>query len=187
MAILARDTSTASTPSASDFLEIAAAWNTDHLSEKNSTEYCYEIVRMISNKPSILPTAFDYENMQHEDVHMYTRIRLRRIAQESREHTSESGVEVEVERRAELLLERVWVSDAGTDATFRDSTFVTITGDGAVQFEWESEMVAIEVIVRTENFTIYIYRDGEEAEEHYPTSIAETVTIVAQGWGSSAV
>lgn len=187
MAILTRDTSTVSTPSVSDLLEIAAAWNTDHTSEKISIEYFYEIVRMISEKSPLLPTAFDYEDMQHEDVHMYTRIRLRRIAQESREHTSEYGVEVEVERRAELLLERVWVSDAGTDAAFRDSTFVTITGDGAVQFEWESEMVAIEVIVRPENFTIYIYKDGEEAEEHYPTTIAETVTIIARGWGSSAV
>ena len=163
-----------------------------------STEYFYAIVRMISenyplisgNSPFLrfqIPTAFETTVLEHKNVHLDTRIRLRRIAQESREHTAESGVEVEVERRAELLLERVWVSDTGTDATFCDSTFVTITGDGAVQFEWESEMVAIEVIVRPENFTIYIYRDGEEAEEHYPTSIAETVTIIAQGWGSSAV
>lgn len=121
-------------------------------------------------------------------MHLDTRIRLRRIAQESREHTSESGVEVEVERRAELLLERVWVSHVGSDESFRDSTFVTITEDGAVQFEWESDAVIIEAIIEPEGgFTIYIHPENGDPIEHAPVEIADAVTVIANGWTTGGV
>ena len=99
---------------------------------------------------------------QDLDTHLRTLSRLHRIASESRKQ--DSGVTAEVEARAEAVLDRVWESSAAEDSAFRDSTFVTITGDGAVQFEWESGAVAIEVVVEPEGgFTVYVHRgDGSE-------------------------
>ena len=63
------------------------------------------------------------------DLKARTLDRLRRIA---RDGGSGCAVDAKVERRAEALLERVWASHVSSDESFRDSTFVTITGDGAV-------------------------------------------------------
>lgn len=111
--------------------------------------------------------------------------RLRRIT-----HDGGAGcaVDAKVERRAEALLERVWASDAGSDASFRDSTFVTITGDGAVQFEWESGTVAIEAIVEPGGgFTIYVHPEGGEPIEHAPVEPADAVAVIARGWSNGGV
>ena len=80
-------------------------------------------------------------------VNLSTRVRLRRIARESRHTGEDTSVEEAIERRAETLLERVWETPVARDEAFADSTFVTITGDGAVQFEWESELRLIEATV----------------------------------------
>ena len=98
------------------------------------------------------------------------------------------AVDAKVERRAEALLERVWVSDVGSDESFCDSTFVTITGDGAVQFEWESGTVAIEAIVEPEGgFTIYVHPENGEPVEHAPVELADAVAVIAHGWSASGV
>ena len=66
------------------------------------------------------------------------------------------------------------------DRAFPDSTFVTITGDGAVQFEWESSTVAVEAIVEPAGgFTVYIHREHEETEEFSPAEVGEFVEEVA--------
>lgn len=111
--------------------------------------------------------------------------RLRRIA---RDGGSGCAVDAKVERRAEALLEWVWASDAGADESFCESTFVTITGDRAVQFEWESETVAIEVIVEPEGgFTIYVHPKSGEPVEHTPIDIADAVAVIAHGWSAGGV
>ena len=119
-------------------------------------------------------------------ITLSTRIRLRRIARESRDRGEGSGVAEAVERRAEALLERIWVSSAGRDNLFQNSTFVTITGDGAVQFEWESDTVLIEAIVEPEGgFAIYVHQGDEEAEEYHPEPMAEAVVAIERGWGGA--
>ena len=119
------------------------------------------------------------------DLKARTLDRLRRIA---RDGGSGCAVDAKVERRAEALLDQVWASGAGDDASFRDSTFVTITGDGAVQFEWESGTVAIEAIVEPEGgFTIYIHPENGEPIEHAPVEIADAVTVIANGWTTGGV
>ncbi len=121
---------------------------------------------------------------QDLNTHLRTLARLRRIVDESR--NGDCPVAEDVERRAEAVLERAWNSRAAEDHAFRDSTFVTITGDGAVQFEWESEAVAIEAIVEPEGgFTVYVHRDGKETEECSPAEVAETVDAIERGWGGA--
>ena len=111
---------------------------------------------------------------QDLDTRLRTVNRLRRIAGESR--TGSAGVAETVEARAAAMLERVWSSFVAEDKAFRDSTFVTITGDGAVQFEWESEDVAIEVVVQPEGgFTVYVHREGKESEEWSSVGVSEEV------------
>ena len=103
-------------------------------------------------------------------MHLRTLSRLRRIASESRR--GDTGVTDEIEARAEAVLERVWSSSAAEDSAFRDSTFVTIAGDGAVQFEWESGEVAVEAIVEPKGgFTVYIHRENNETEECSPAEL----------------
>ena len=121
---------------------------------------------------------------QNLDTHLITLTRLRRIAGESR--NGDCPVAEDIERRAEAVLERAWNSRAAEDHAFRDSTFVTITGDGAVQFEWESDSVAIEAIVEPEGgFTVYVHREGEETEECSPLEVAEAVEAIERGWGGA--
>ena len=115
---------------------------------------------------------------QDLDTHLRTLSRLRRIASESRR--GDTGVTDEVEARAEAVLERVWSSSAAEDSAFRDSTFVTVTGDGALQFEWESSTVAVEAIVEPEGgFTVYIHQENNETEECSPAEVGEFVEEVA--------
>ena len=112
------------------------------------------------------------------DMHLRTLSRLHRIASESRK--GDSGVTAEVETRAEAVLESVWSSSAAEDSAFRDSTFVTIAGDGAVQFEWQAGAVAVEAIVEPEGgFTVYIHRENEETVECSPAELAAFVEEVA--------
>ena len=112
------------------------------------------------------------------DTHLRTLTRLHRIASESRQ--GGAAVTKEVEERAEVVLKRVWSSSVAEDRAFRDSTFVTITGDGAVQFEWESSTVAVEAIVEPAGgFTVYIHRGSEETEECSPAEVGEFVEEVA--------
>ena len=119
------------------------------------------------------------------DLKARTLDRLRRIALGD---GAECAVDAKVERRAEALLDRVWVSDVGSDESFRDSTFVTITGDGAVQFEWESGTVAIEAIIEPAGgFTIYVHPEGGESVEHAPVELADAVAVIAHGWSASGV
>lgn len=119
------------------------------------------------------------------EVKARTLDRLRRIA---RDGGAGCAVDTKVERRAEALLERVWASDAGDDEAFRDSTFVTITGDGAVQFEWESRGVAIEAIVEPKGgFTIYVHPEGREPIEHVPVALTDAVAVIAHGWSAGGV
>lgn len=123
------------------------------------------------------PIATETPRGRIESVHLNTRIRLRRIARESRGSEPRGGVTQEVERRAETLLERVWESSAASDGVFRDSTFVTITGYGAVQFEWEKDGVAIEALVEPElDFSVYVYPEDGEPEEC--TNLLEMVDVV---------
>lgn len=123
------------------------------------------------------PLATETPGDRIESVHLNTRIRLRRIARESREREPEGGVAQEVERRAETLLERTWESSAASDKVFRDSTFVTITGYGAVQFEWENDGVAIEALVEPElDFSVCVYPEDGEPEEF--TGLPEMVDVV---------
>ena len=119
-------------------------------------------------------------------VNLSTRIRLRRIARESRERGEDTPVDEAVERRAETLLERVWGSSLASDEAFTGSTFVTITGDGAVQFEWESEAMLIEATVEPRGgFTIYVHRERGGTVEHYPELIEEAVKVIERGWGGA--
>ena len=119
------------------------------------------------------------------DLKARTLDRLRWIA---RGDDTECAVDAKVERRAEALLERVWASHVSSDESFRDSTFVTITGDGAVQFEWESGTVAIEAIVEPEGgFTIYVHPEGGEPIEHAPVELADAVAVIAHGWSAGGV
>lgn len=121
---------------------------------------------------------------QDVDARLRTLSRLHRIAGESRQRGA--GVTEEVEARAEAVLERVWDSRVAEDSTFRESTFVTITGDGAVQFEWESDVIAIEVVVEpVGGFTVYIHGDGNETEEYSPAEVAEAVGVIERGWGGA--
>ena len=121
---------------------------------------------------------------QDLDTQLRTRTRLRRIAGDSRQ--GDAGVPEEVEGRAEAVLERVWDSSAAGDEAFRESTFVTVTGDGAVQFEWESEAVAVEAIVEPEGgFTVYIHREGGGTEECSPAEVADAVEAIERGWGGA--
>lgn len=119
------------------------------------------------------------------EVKARTLDRLRRIA---RDGGAGCAVDARVERRAEALLEQVWASDAGDDEVFRDSTFVTITGDGAVQFEWESDAVAVEVIVEPEGgFTIYVHPEGRDPYEHAPVALRDAVAVIAHGWTAGGI
>ena len=119
------------------------------------------------------------------DLKARTLDRLWRIA---RDGGAGCAVDATVERRAEALLDQVWASDAGDDEAFRDSTFVTITGDGAVQFEWESRGVAIEAIIEPKGgFTIYVHPENEEPVEHAPGEIRDAVAVIARGWSAGGV
>ncbi len=121
---------------------------------------------------------------QDVDTHLRTLSRLRRIASESRKQ--DSGVTAEVEARAEAVLDRVWESSAASDGAFRESTFVTITGDGAVQFEWESGAVAIEVVVEPEGgFTVYVHRGDDQPEEWNPVELADAIEAIERGWSGT--
>lgn len=121
---------------------------------------------------------------QDVDTHGRTLGRLHRIAAESRR--GDVGVTHEVEDRAEAVLERLWKASVAEDKAFRDSTFVTITGDGAVQFEWESGAVAIEAIVEPESgFTVYIHREGEGAEEYRLAELADAIEAIERGWSGT--
>ena len=121
---------------------------------------------------------------QDLDTHLRTLSRLRRIASESRR--GDTGVTDEIEARAEAVLERVWSSSAAEDRAFRDSTFVTVTGDGAVQFEWESGEVAVEAIVEPDGgFTVYIHRENNETEECSPAELTDAVEVIERGWGGA--
>ena len=119
------------------------------------------------------------------EVKARTLDRLWRIA---RDGGSGCVVDAKVERRAEALLERVWASAASDDEVFRDSTFVTITGDGAVQFEWECGTVAIEALVEPEGgFTIYVHPEDGEPVEHAPAELTDAVAVIAHGWSAGGV
>ncbi len=121
---------------------------------------------------------------QDVDARLRTLSRLHRIAGESR--GGGAGVTAEVEGRAEAFLERVWGSEAAEASSFRESTFVTITGDGAVQFEWESGAVAIEAVVEPGGgFTVYIHGGDEKTEECSPADVAEAVGAIERGWGGA--
>ena len=121
---------------------------------------------------------------QDLDTHLRTLSRLRRIASESRR--GDTGVTDEIEARAEAVLERVWSSSAAEASAFRDSTFVTIAGDGAVQFEWESGEVAVEAIVEPDGgFTVYIHRENNETEECSPAELTDAVEVIERGWGGA--
>lgn len=121
---------------------------------------------------------------QDLDTHLRTLSRLHRIASESRKQAS--GVTAEVEARAEAVLDRVWESSAAEDGAFRDSTFVTITGDGAVQFEWESGAVAIEVVVEPEGgFTVCVHRGDDDPEEWNPAELADAIDAIERGWSGT--
>ncbi len=121
---------------------------------------------------------------QDLDTRLRTLSRLQRIAGESREGSA--GVTEEVEARATVVLERVWGSSAAEDRVFRESTFVTITGDGAVQFEWESSTVAIEAVVEPEGgFTVYVHRKGDEPEEWNPAEVADAIEAIERGWSGT--
>lgn len=121
---------------------------------------------------------------QDLDTRLRTLSRLQRIAGESREGSA--GVTEEVEARATAVLERVWGSSVAEDRVFRESTFVTITGDGAVQFEWESSTVAIEVVVEPEGgFTVYVHREGDESEEWNPADVADAIEAIERGWSGT--
>ena len=118
---------------------------------------------------------------QDVDARLRTLSRLHRIAGESR-HAG-SGVTEAVEDRAEAILERVWGCSAAEDQSFRDSTFVTITGDGAVQFEWESDAVAVEVVVEPEGgFTVFVHPEGSESEEWNPAEVSDAIEAIERGW-----
>jgi len=121
---------------------------------------------------------------QDVDIRLRTLSRLHRIAGESRQDGS--GVAEEVEGRAEVVLDAVWSSAVAADPTFRDSTFVTITGYGAVQFEWESDDIAIEALVEPAGgFTVYVHGADEETEECNPAEVAEVVGAIERGWGGA--
>ena len=121
---------------------------------------------------------------QDLDTHVRTLARLRRIVEESRR--GEVRVSDDVGERAEAMLEQVWRTSLAEDSAFRDSTFVTRTGDGAVQFEWESEDVAIEAVVEPEGgFTVYVHREGDEPEEWSPAGIADALEAIARGWSGT--
>ncbi|MXY35502.1 MAG: hypothetical protein F4Y54_01805 [Dehalococcoidia bacterium] len=121
---------------------------------------------------------------QDLNTRLRTLNRLHRIAGESREGSS--GVTEEVEARAAATLEHVWDCSAAEDRTFRESTFVTITGDGAVQFEWESEVVAIEVVVEPEGgFTVYVHPEGDEPEERNTAEVADAIEAIERGWSGT--
>ena len=121
---------------------------------------------------------------QDLDTRLRTLNRLHRIAGESREESA--GVTEEVEARATATLERVWGCSAAEDRAFRESTFVTVTGDGAVQFEWESGAVAIEVVVEPEGgFTVYVHREGAEPEEWSPAEVADAIEAIERGWSGT--
>lgn len=121
---------------------------------------------------------------QDLDTRLRTLQRLQRIAGESREEST--GVTEEVEARAAATLEHVWGSSAAEDPVFRESTFVTITGDGAVQFEWESAAVAIEVMVEPEGgFIVYVHREGDEPEEWNPAELADAIEAIERGWSGT--
>ena len=121
---------------------------------------------------------------QDLDTRLRTLNRLHRIAGESREGSA--GVTEGVEARATAVLERVWGCSAAEDGAFRESTFVTVTGDGAVQFEWESGAVAIEMLVEPEGgFTVYVHREGEEPEECSPAEMADAIEAIERGWSGT--
>jgi hypothetical protein len=121
---------------------------------------------------------------QDLDTQVRTLGRLHRIAAESRH--GGTGVTEEVEERAEAVLGQVLSASVAEDSVFRNSTFVTITGDGAVQFEWESGVVAIEAIVEPEGgFTVYVHREGEEAEEWRPLTPPDVVEAIERGWSGT--
>ena len=121
---------------------------------------------------------------QDLDTRLRTLQRLHRIAGESRE--GGAGVTEAAEARAVATLEQVWDSAAAEDSTFRESTFVTITGDGAVQFEWESEAVAIEAVVEPEGgFTVYVHEEGQEPEEWNPAELADAIEAIERGWSGT--
>lgn len=121
---------------------------------------------------------------QDLDTRLRTLNRLHRIAGESRE--GGAGVTEEVEARATATLERVWGCSAAEDSAFRESTFVTVTGDGAVQFEWESGAVAIEVVVEPEGgFTVYVHREGDEPEEWSAAEVADAIEAIERGWSGT--
>ena len=123
---------------------------------------------------------------QDLDIRTRTLSRLHRIAHSSRVEDPEKGVTESVEKLAAKLLDRVWESSVGGDAAFRASTFVTITGYGAVQFEWESENVAIEVVVEPEGgYTVYVHREGEQPEEWNPTEVADALEAIERGWSGT--
>lgn len=118
---------------------------------------------------------------QDVDARLRTLSRLHRIAGESRQRGA--GVTEEVEGRAEAVLERVWDSRVAEDSSFRESTFVTITGDGAVQFEWESHVTAIEAVVEPGGgFTVYVHGHDKRTEERSPADVAEAVEAIERGW-----
>jgi len=121
---------------------------------------------------------------QDLDTHLRTLARLRRIVEESQH--GEAQVTEDVQERAEVMLEQVWSASVAEDRAFRNSTFVTLTGDGAVQFEWESENVAIEVVVEPEGgYTVYVHREGEQPEEWEPTEVADALEAIERGWSGT--